>query len=305
MSTTPCTEPRLRGRRRHEGRGRPCVPQASALGVLLALQVVACRQAPPQPTAGSQTTTAPDAPSAAPLAPASESSEPAGDRTPLPLSEGTSLPSPYVEARRGVLTKSPYKEMLSDKQHLLRDQFGDEASRPLGIQEAQLENARRAVLISPLPDRPTPPLLLVLDERGSLLWTKPRPFAGTRPGIQHYAVTAAPRGGASMVWFDTASRVLALRLWDANGDILADFRLLEAEACDSLSAIYWPGVGHLVTIGKDGATQAQLLDANGGLVFGREGRVVSPKAWGRPGPVSLAIDTVALRGRRSTRVGSH
>ena len=218
--------------------------------------------------------------------------------TPLPFVEGTSLASPHLEARRGLTTQTPYKTMLVQSAGELKEQFGDAATTPLQVQEAQLENARRAVLISP-PAKDAgnaPPLLLVLDERGTVLWTKPRPFAGTRKGIVHYTVTAHARGGVAVVWHDTASHVAALRMWDAEGMILADFQLLEVEQCDTLSAVYWPGVGHLVTVGKEGTTQMQLLGANGALQLGREGRVLSPVPWGTPGatrasPVSLVVET--------------
>ena len=217
--------------------------------------------------------------------------------TPLPLLEGTSLASPHLEARRGLTTQAPYKALLVQSEAALKEQFGASAGAPLQVQEAQLENARRAVLISPPTQEAgdTPPLLLVLDERGTVLWTKPRPFAGTRKGIVHYTVTAHAHGGVAVVWHDTASHVAALRMWDSEGMILADFQLLEVEQCDSLSAAYWPGVGHLVTVGKEGTTQLQLLGSNGALRLGREGRVLSPVPWGphgatRASPVSLVVE---------------
>lgn len=218
--------------------------------------------------------------------------------TPLPLVEGTSLPSPHLEARRGLTTQAPYKTLLVQSAPELKTQFGEAATTPLQVQEAQLENARRAVLIAP-PAKDAgnaPPLLLVLDERGTVLWTKPRPFAGTRKGIVHYTVTAHARGGVAVAWHDTASHVAALRMWDSEGMILADFQLLEVELCDTLSAAYWPGVGHLVTVGKEGTTQIQLLGSNGALQLGREGRVLSAVPWGAPGatrpsPVSLVVET--------------
>jgi hypothetical protein len=216
------------------------------------------------------------------------------------LLEGTSLASPHLGARQGLTTNAPYKTLLLRAASELRDHFGEAATKPLVVQEAQLENARRAVLVSPPPPASkdaveVSPLLLILDEGGSVLWTKTRPFAGTRRGIVHITVTGGARGNVAVVWHDTASNVAALRLWDGEGAIMADFQLLDAEHCDSLAAVYWPGVGHLATVGFEGATQMQLLGKNGALHFGREGRVVTPTTWGpgRASPVSLVVETTA------------
>jgi hypothetical protein len=143
------------------------------------------------------------------------------------------------------------------------------------------------------------PLLLVTDERGEILWTNPHPFAGIRPGPRgiQATVTGGQAGNVAVVWHDELAHVVALRTWDGEGAILADFRLLDVESCDALSAVYWPGVGHLVATGFEGETQMQLLADNGAQRFGPAGRVLTPRPFTegheRPSPVRLVVENDA------------
>lgn len=308
----------------------------AAVALVLVGAFVGCKKAPnpdSQPTELARSASA-EATAGAPPDPFAVAEHRDDARTPLPFLEGTSLASPHLEARRGRSNEAPYKAFFATdraKEELVA-QFGEKAlTTALEVQEAQMIGARRAILVEAphgtqlVPEaapsasaavvaagpsasgasaptrfrRRGGPLLLVTNERGDILWTNPHPFAGIRPGPKgiQATVTGGQAGNVAVVWHDDLAHVVALRTWDADGAILADFRLLDVESCDALSAVYWPSVGHLVATGFEGETQLQLLGDNGALPFGPAGRVLTPRPFTdgheRPAPVRLVVESGA------------
>jgi hypothetical protein len=137
---------------------------------------------------------------------------------------------------------------------------------------------------------PSTPLVLVTDASGARLeWSKDRPLAGTRGGSTEIALVAGPHGEVGLAWYDAPTHVVALRRWHADGGVLGDFELLDVDACNALSAIYWPGRGWVAVAAQPGFALAQRLDEQGTLAWGREGRNVAAGVRAG-GAVSLALD---------------
>jgi hypothetical protein len=199
-------------------------------------------------------------------------------------------PLSTAEPRRVTLRRLEDDRALLRHRDLLRAHFGAALAAPLELQIADALGDRRAILVSGGP-KDRNPIILVLDADQKVLWTKERPLAGIAPGVKEVALLPGPDGQVTISWFDAPTRLLALRAWDARGGILADFQLLEIEACDALSGLYWPGQGFLVVAAQaGGAARAQLLDEGGKLAWGLGGRAV-PWVSRAGAPVAIAVDT--------------
>ena len=85
-----------------------------------------------------------------------------------------------------------------------------------------------------------------------------------------------------------ATRVIAGRIWDADGAPFGDFQLMTLDACDALSTLWWPGRGFVVVASWHGAARAQMLTEGGMLAWG-EGTPMG-SAWREAAPISLAFD---------------
>jgi hypothetical protein len=196
-------------------------------------------------------------------------------------------------ARAGEAVRTRLQRFADDtrtaaNQESLEGHFGI-TKPPFDVQTVPLAGERegRLVLASGA-DRN--PFVLVTDRDGALLWTKDRPLAGILPGNRELALTTAPEGGVALVWFDVPTRMVALRRWDWQGGILADFQLLAIGPCDAVSAMYWPRVGWLAAAAQLGAARLQRLAESSRLVWGSEGRSL-PWASKPDQAVAMALDT--------------
>ena len=178
---------------------------------------------------------------------------------------------------------------LAPHEAMLRAHFDGTLPSPIETQITALAGHRRATLVTGEARR-RHPILLVTSPTGELGWTKERPLAGTRQVVTEMVPSAAPHGGVALMWCDIPTQVVGLRMWGADGTVLADFQVLEVDVCETLSGLYWPGHGWIAVASEQGGARAQLLDEVGKRTWGPRG-VDLP--WGaRPtSPVSIAVDS--------------
>lgn len=195
--------------------------------------------------------------------------------------------APGGEARRTVLAHLRDVPLLAPHLGMLRTHFGPGARGPFVMQRVDFSGARSAVLLARA-DESDPVLLFVDGAR--LVWSKERPVAGIQPPVHHLALAAHVLGGASVFVYDPPTHLVAGRVWDGDGAPFADFQVLATDACDALSAAFWPGHGVLVVASTPAGPRAQLLRDDGTLAFPRDGLAVGAP-WRAAGPVSIVIDT--------------
>ena len=196
-----------------------------------------------------------------------------------------------LEARRSVVTRVESDPVLSANAAALRKQHGGALPAALSVQATDLgADHRRAVLVGAERNDGTldSPMLFVLDERGTLLWSKERPAAGIKPPVGALAIAAGPHGRFALAACDPPTSSVALRLWDEDGSPFADFQALEAKVCDAITLLYWPGHGWLLAIAAGPDTRVQLVTDAGGLAWG-PGRLLGAR-FRTIAPASLASD---------------
>jgi hypothetical protein len=236
------------------------------------------------------TVSAPAAATVSAPAPASESASAAASAlaSAAPL-ETSALPAAAAEPKRTRIGRIEDDRALVPHRDVIRAHWKGDVPSPLELQSVALTGGRRAVLLYGRPKH-RDPLILALDPQGALLWTKERPLAGIAPEVSEMVIAPGPEGEVALLWFDTPTRLVALRKWAADGSILADFELLDGGPCEALSAMYWPGRGWVVVASQDGAARAQLLDEGGQLAWGDRGLGL-PWSSRASAPASIAPDT--------------
>ena len=199
-----------------------------------------------------------------------------------------------LEARRSVVTRVEADPVLAANAAALRKQYGGALPASLSVQATDLgADHRRALLVGAERNDGSldSPMLFVLDERGTVLWSKDRPAAGIKPPVGALAIAAGPHGRFALAACDPPTSSVALRLWDEDGSPFADFHALEAKVCDAITLLYWPGHGWLLAIAAGPDTRLQLVTDAGGLAWG-PGRVLGAR-FRTIAPASLASDTTS------------
>lgn len=209
--------------------------------------------------------------------------------TPRPEAPVFGAPPPPLEAKRVVIAKIEADRRLAPHEAVIRAHFGGAVPSPLEAQVTPLGGDRQAVLVMG-PAKERKPLLMVLDAKGTLLWTKEKPLAGTRQVVTEMVVAPGPKGEVAMLWCDIPTQLVALRKWAWDGIVLADFEVLEVELCEALAGLYWPMHGWVAVASQHGAARAQLLDERGKRAFGPSGVELPWKA--RPSsPAAIFVDS--------------
>ena len=205
------------------------------------------------------------APRAIDTAPSTTSSVTATAPAPDETQELPATPQP----RRLAVTNVDDEALLKPHAETLRAHFGARVP-PLDVMLAPGIDGRVLMFLA---SRAEPPkqLLLVADRRRELLWQKERPLAGTRRGGRFASISGGPAGDVVVTWCDEGTGALAARKWEVAGGLMADYQLLPNAGCDSLTSLYWPGVGWVVVTSLLGVGRAQLLGENGAVRWGREG----------------------------------
>jgi hypothetical protein len=192
-----------------------------------------------------------------------------------------------TDAIRSVWRRNTRDPLLAPNAKRIAEHFGPAANGVLDVQRIALAGDRTALMISGPADHLSP-VLLVVDAKGNLLWSKDRPVAGVSPPVTAVTLAPGPQSGVAIFFFDAPTGVLASRMWDGDGGLLVDFSLLTIEACTALSAMYWPHRGWVVAASFSGGARAQLLTDNGVNSWSNDGLLL-PAA--DAGPVSLVLDT--------------
>lgn len=202
-----------------------------------------------------------------------------------------------TEARRALVTKLADEPFVVPQASVIEKHFGA-SYLPLALQDALLANGDHALLLTST-KRATraagidagiddAPLLMLVTAEKKLVWSKERPVGGVVPGVTEIAISAAPAGRVFLALYDPPTRVIAGRIWDADGAPFGDFQLMTLDACDALSTLWWPGRGFVVVASWHGAARAQMLTEGGMLAWG-EGAPMGA-AWREAAPISLAFD---------------
>ncbi len=260
----------------------------SSLAAALVVLSSGCRDAP-LPLGGAAASgaaaasAAPSAERAAPSASPSTSS-PTGagaapSAKPLPARDeiaDIAPPAPHASdalvggsARRATARAVVDDVVMRANPELVANHFGDAPPYPLEVQRVALHGGRQAVLVTSSA-RDSVPLIVVADEAGHALWTKRRPLAGTREQARGISIVAGPEGSIALAWWDEPTRAVALRRWDFDGAVFADYHLFDADSCDGLDAVYWPGHGWIVTVTSlaENAARSSLITESGLAGFG-------------------------------------
>ena len=256
-----------------------------ALLALAALVVLpACRRDEPAPPAGAGTEATPPGSASATAPPAPP--PPAFAPTPG-VPEDRSLPA--TEARRLELKRIEDDPRLALHRDAVLSHFGTNLGFPLSLHVEALPGDRQALLIqdSTQVDKP---LVLVVAADGTRAWTKEMPLAGIVPGVREMTVVRGPESSVGLAFCDAEGRLAALRTWTSEGGIFADYEVVEIPHCEVISALYWPGQGHIVVAAGEGEARASRIDERGMRVWGRSGLTLP---W-KPDPgaaVVILVDT--------------
>lgn len=262
------------------------MPLHRTLALLLVL-TVGCSRAgrKREGDGGADGTTAAAPPIAAPVSTPSRSSAP--HRAHVSGGVGSGL-----EARRSRVAHVGADPILSANAEALRKQHHGAIPAVLAVQATDLGADRRRALLVGAERKDASlenPMVLVVDDKGALVWSKERPAAGITPPIGPSAIAAGPSGRFALAVSDPPTSSVALRLWDADGSPFADFHVLQAKSVGALSLLHWPGHGWLIAVSVGGETRVQMLTSAGGLAWGA-GRVLGAR-FRTIAPVTLASDS--------------
>lgn len=197
-------------------------------------------------------------------------------------------------AVRGRVVRLRDEPALLANASLLHKHFGAPFPRPLLTESVRLDAAgRRAWLVvdeakaRASSSGQATPLLLVVDDKGALLWSKESPVAGITAPVAGISLGAGPRGRVAIAACDPPTSTVALRVWDDDGAPFADFVALSGGACSDVTLLYWPRHGWVLAAPRDKGTVAQRVSESGSLVWGAGLEIAGRSA----SPVSLAVDT--------------
>jgi hypothetical protein len=217
--------------------------------------------------------------------------------TPLPLSSpplpAPGLPEdhslPATEATRKEITRLEDDPRFALQRDAIFAHFGTNLSFPLGTQVEALPGDRQALLIQDS-SQPDKPFVIVVAADGTRAWTKEMPLAGIVPGVREMAVVRGPESSVGVAFCDAEGHLAALRTWTAEGGIFADYEVVEIPHCTSISALYWPGHGHIIVASGEGEARAACIEERGTRAWGRSGLTLP---W-KPDPgaaVAILVDT--------------
>ena len=177
--------------------------------------------------------------------------------------ESRSLPA---EPERRTLKSVADEPAIDENRAFVADHYGVvNLPFPLQLQAMKLTEGRRALLVTGQGPALDKPLVLVVGATNVLLWSKPKPLAGTHEQAREMTISRGPHGQVYLFLFDEPSKVLAGRAWTRDGGIFADFQVLTAEGCDATTVHYQPGLGWVTALVYEGRLFAQILGENGTL----------------------------------------
>ncbi len=205
----------------------------------------------------------------------------------LPDPEDATVPA--AEALRKIVAKVDDDPQLARQRDAVVGFFKDELPSPFAAQVEALPGNRRAVLI-PGKLEAGRPFVMVIDANGTRAWTKEMPLAGIVPGVRDIAIVRGAESAVGIAFCDSTGNRAALRMWNADGSINADFEVMDIPHCELISAMFIPGMGHL--IGSTGETTARIgmIAVNGMRVWDSAGIALPWHAMPKTA-LTLAMDS--------------
>jgi hypothetical protein len=107
------------------------------------------------------------------------------------------------------------------------------------------------------------PFVMVIDANGTRAWTKEMPLAGIVPGVRDVAIVRGLESSVGVAFCDSTGQRAGLRTWHNDGSINADFEVMEVPHCERISAVYIPGVGHIVASAGETTARVGMIADNG------------------------------------------
>ena len=207
---------------------------------------------------------------------------PSGDAS----APATTVRPPGGEAKRSLLAKLEAEPLLAAQIAAVSAHFGKDAKGPFALQRTELAGGRTALFVA-REDGGTP--MLLVFEGDKLLWSREQPVAGIVPPVEHVALAAHLAGGTALAAWDPATKLVVGRVAAEDGNPFGDFQVMNLDACEDVTAGYWPGRGILVIASTKAGPRMQLMREDNTFAFAREGLAVGA-TWRAAGPVSMAFD---------------
>jgi hypothetical protein len=214
-------------------------------------------------------------------------------RAPAPQPEPSTLAAAIgaadlrLEARRGTL--QGYDPVLERHRAALEAHFDGKVPFPLAFQVVALGAGRTAVLLQATVGE-SRPLVWALDSTSAMLWAKEHPLGGVKAGASEASLVGAGDGHVCVAWCNASSNSVALRRWAEDGGAFADYEAFHFDACEALTALYWPHRGWLLAATREGGATVQLITENGVHAFGSDGMSL-PWMSRAPATVAFGLDT--------------
>ncbi len=197
--------------------------------------------------------------------------------------------APPGEPQRKTIPALDRDPLLLPQLAALRRHFEEDGGTrrgPFVVQRVERSGGGDGVFVSRADE--SDPFVMGLD-RGQLVFSRERPFAGITPPVQHVTIAPGPERGIVAFAYVATVHLVAARMWAEDGNPFANVVVVESPACDALDAAYWPGKGWLVACSSKDGTRMQLLRENLTSAWGSAGLVL-----GTLGPVAsarIAIDS--------------
>jgi hypothetical protein len=205
-------------------------------------------------------------------------------------------PPTWSEARRARLTAAQIANEpgLAKNEAALRAHFGGALPDAIELQAVPLANGRQHLLAQAVADEPKPISFLV-DAEGNAIWTRERPTGGITPPVRALTLTPRPDSGVALFFWDEPTRLLAARMWNAEGAPFADLQIATLDHVDTIAAAWWKGRGWIIAASFGAGVSLNLLKENGTPAWTPNGalRKASAPATRFVGAPSLAIDSDA------------
>jgi len=210
---------------------------------------------------------------------------------PIPKADSTQQADPEdvsvapAEALRKSVSKVDDDAVLAKQRDAILAFFKEDVPSPLKAQFETLPASRMAIFLDGKNNQASP-FVMVIDANGTRAWTKEMPLAGIVPGVRDVAIVRGTESAVGVAFCDSTGMRAALRMWNNDGSINADFEVMEVPHCDRINAVFIPGTGHI--IGSVGETTARIgmIAANGMRVWDPAG-VALP--WDAQHDTALAI----------------
>lgn len=212
-------------------------------------------------------------------------------KTDSPQADPEDASVPPTEPLRKIVKNVDDDPTLARQRDAILAFFKEGVPSPLKAQFETLPASRQAIFLEGKTNLDSP-FVMVIDANGTRAWTKEMPLAGIVPGVRDVAIVRGTESAVGVAFCDSTGTRAALRMWNNDGSINADFEVMEVPHCDRIAAVFVPGVGHIV--GSTGETTARIgmIAVNGMRVWDGAGVALPWDAMHDTG-LAFGVDTNA------------